>query len=235
MGDTAPEFTITTDNGRTVSPPDFGGKLLVLNFWATWCPPCVQEMPSLNQFQKSLADKGVVVLGISVDKDEKAYKAFLAEGQRLLPHRARSAGQDQRRLRHLQVPRNLHHRHARQGAPEVHRRPPVERREADPGDPGTAVAMPGRRLSFQLFEEHPTDGFKTWRRASRGPGARRGFHPCPGEGSERESRARAVPLRWTCSPVVLPHVHHDEPIMCSTLGAAGTSILTRVRRSCGRA
>ena len=49
-GDTAPEFTITADNGRTVSVPSFGGKLLVLNFWATWCPPCIQETPSLSRF-----------------------------------------------------------------------------------------------------------------------------------------------------------------------------------------
>ena len=76
-GDAAPEFSIKADNGRTVSLPDFGGKLLVLNFWATWCPPCVQETPSLSQFAATYANKGVVVLGVSVDKDEKAYRAFL--------------------------------------------------------------------------------------------------------------------------------------------------------------
>jgi cytochrome c biogenesis protein CcmG, thiol:disulfide interchange protein DsbE len=76
-GDAAPEFTITADNGRTLSVPNFGGKLLVLNFWATWCPPCVQETPSLSQFAEQYAAKGVVVLGVSVDKDEKAYRAFL--------------------------------------------------------------------------------------------------------------------------------------------------------------
>ena len=76
-GDTAPDFTITADNGRTVSLPDFKGKLLVLNFWATWCPPCVQETPSLSQFAAAYAPKGVVVLGVSVDKDEKAYRNFL--------------------------------------------------------------------------------------------------------------------------------------------------------------
>src|SRR4051794_7487494 len=76
-GDTAPEFTIRADNGRTVSLPNFGGKLLVLNFWATWCPPCVQETPSLSQFAAKYAGKGVVVLGVSVDRDEKAYRAFL--------------------------------------------------------------------------------------------------------------------------------------------------------------
>jgi peroxiredoxin len=76
-GDSAPEFTIQADSGRTVSLPNFGGKLLVLNFWATWCPPCVQETPSLSRFAAAYAGKGVVVLGISVDKDEKAYRAFL--------------------------------------------------------------------------------------------------------------------------------------------------------------
>lgn len=76
-GDAAPEFTITADNGRTVSVPNFGGKLLVLNFWATWCPPCIQETPSLSRFAAEYAGKGVVVLGVSVDKDEKAYRAFL--------------------------------------------------------------------------------------------------------------------------------------------------------------
>jgi peroxiredoxin len=76
-GDTAPEFTIKADGGRTVSVPNFNGKLLVLNFWATWCPPCVQETPSLSQFAAQYAAKGVVVLGISVDKDVKAYQAFL--------------------------------------------------------------------------------------------------------------------------------------------------------------
>src|SRR3954453_7728204 len=76
-GDSAPEFTIRADNGRTVTLPNFGGKLLVLNFWATWCPPCVQETPSLSQFAAKYKNKGVVVLGISVDKDEKAYRGFL--------------------------------------------------------------------------------------------------------------------------------------------------------------
>lgn len=76
-GDSAPEFSVTSDSGRTVSLPSFGGKVLVLNFWATWCPPCVQETPSLSQFAADYANKGVVVLGISVDKDLKAYQAFL--------------------------------------------------------------------------------------------------------------------------------------------------------------
>lgn len=76
-GDTAPSFSVTTDRGTKISRADFKGKLLVLNFWATWCPPCISELPSLNAMAKTLAPKGVVVLGISVDHDEKAYKNFL--------------------------------------------------------------------------------------------------------------------------------------------------------------
>jgi cytochrome c biogenesis protein CcmG, thiol:disulfide interchange protein DsbE len=81
VGDTAPEFTVTTDAGRTVSRENFGGKLLVLNFWATWCPPCVEEMPSLEQFAQQFSKEGVVVLGISVDKDPNAYRSFLDRAQ----------------------------------------------------------------------------------------------------------------------------------------------------------
>jgi cytochrome c biogenesis protein CcmG/thiol:disulfide interchange protein DsbE len=76
-GDSAPSFTLQTDSGRSVSVPNFGGKLLVLNFWASWCPPCVEETPSLSAFARQYANKGVVVLGVSVDRDAKAYRAFL--------------------------------------------------------------------------------------------------------------------------------------------------------------
>ena len=76
-GDRAPGFSIRSDSGRTITPTDFGGKLLVLHFWATWCPPCVTEIPSLNQFQKQFANDGVVVLGVSVDQNAKAYQDFV--------------------------------------------------------------------------------------------------------------------------------------------------------------
>jgi cytochrome c biogenesis protein CcmG, thiol:disulfide interchange protein DsbE len=77
VGDTAPDFTIKADNGQVVSTSNFGGRLLVLNFWATWCQPCVEEVPSLDQFSREMAGSGVVVLGVSVDKDPRLYRAFL--------------------------------------------------------------------------------------------------------------------------------------------------------------
>ena len=110
-GDTAPDFSITADNGRTVSLPNFGGKLLVLNFWASWCGPCVEETPSLSKLAQDYASKGVVVLGISVDKDPQAYQKFLQQVYAGLPDGARL--QNPRGLRHLHVSRDVHYR--RQG------------------------------------------------------------------------------------------------------------------------
>jgi cytochrome c biogenesis protein CcmG/thiol:disulfide interchange protein DsbE len=77
VGDAAPNFTITTAAGDQVTPRNFGGKVLVLNFWASWCAPCVQEAPSLNEFAKTLKDSGVVVLGVSVDRNEQLYQNFV--------------------------------------------------------------------------------------------------------------------------------------------------------------
>jgi thiol-disulfide isomerase/thioredoxin len=76
-GDSAPSFAIATDSGKTITLPNFGGKVLVLNFWASWCGPCLEETPSLSQFAAEYANKGVVVLAISVDRDEKAYQRVL--------------------------------------------------------------------------------------------------------------------------------------------------------------
>lgn len=76
-GDIAPDFRIVTDSGRTVTRSDFGGKLLVLNFWASWCPPCVEETPSLNAFQQQMKPQGVVVLAVSIDLNAKLYRQFI--------------------------------------------------------------------------------------------------------------------------------------------------------------
>lgn len=76
-GDAAPDFQILTTRGRTISPQNFPGKVLVLNFWASWCPPCIEEAPSLNAFADQMSSKGVTVLGVSIDRNENSYKKFL--------------------------------------------------------------------------------------------------------------------------------------------------------------
>jgi len=78
IGNPAPDFTIQNPE-RSVTLSQFRGKIVVLNFWATWCPPCVQEMPSLVQLQKRMQDKGVTVLAVSVDDDANDYHKFLSD------------------------------------------------------------------------------------------------------------------------------------------------------------
>jgi cytochrome c biogenesis protein CcmG/thiol:disulfide interchange protein DsbE len=72
IGSTAPDFTV-----ESVSMRQFRGQIVVLNFWATWCRPCVEEMPSLQEMQKRMKANGVTVLAVSVDVDENAYRRFL--------------------------------------------------------------------------------------------------------------------------------------------------------------
>jgi len=76
-GDSAPGFEVTTDSGKKISVDNFGGRLLIVNFWATWCPPCINELPALNALAAELKRDGVVVVGISVDKDKAVYDRFL--------------------------------------------------------------------------------------------------------------------------------------------------------------
>jgi cytochrome c biogenesis protein CcmG/thiol:disulfide interchange protein DsbE len=76
IGNPAPTFTVQ-DSNRKVSLDEFRGKIVVLNFWATWCPPCLDEMPSLVQMQQKMRGRGVEVLAISVDADQSAYQSFL--------------------------------------------------------------------------------------------------------------------------------------------------------------
>jgi peroxiredoxin len=79
VGDRAPHFKVVTEAGKTITPADFGGKLLVLNFWATWCPGCIQEMTALDRFQQAMGPQGVVVVGISMDANEALYRRFLTQ------------------------------------------------------------------------------------------------------------------------------------------------------------
>ncbi len=73
-------------NGKPSSLADLRGKVVVLNFWATWCPPCVEEAPALNQLHQAIASQGGVVLGISVDEDDEAYKKFLVDHSIAFPN-----------------------------------------------------------------------------------------------------------------------------------------------------
>lgn len=73
--DPAPAFTLTSLEGETISLSSYEGEWLILNFWATWCPPCVSEMPYLQ----SLADRGLNVVGINMAETPEEVEPFLME------------------------------------------------------------------------------------------------------------------------------------------------------------
>jgi peroxiredoxin len=76
-GDPAPDFTLQTVDGENVTLADFKGKVVMLNFWATWCPPCKAEIPDFITFQEQFGDKGFDIVGVALDKPA-AIERFLA-------------------------------------------------------------------------------------------------------------------------------------------------------------
>lgn len=68
-GKAAPEFQLMSLSGKNMRLADFKGKVILLDFWATWCAPCREEIPDLVQLQKQYADKGFTVLGVALDEE----------------------------------------------------------------------------------------------------------------------------------------------------------------------
>src|SRR5205085_578578 len=78
--ETAPDFTLKDSHGVHVKLSDLRGKVVVLDFWATWCGPCKVTIPEMNKLAQKYQDKGVVILGISMDEDGwDAVNPFLAK------------------------------------------------------------------------------------------------------------------------------------------------------------
>lgn len=78
-GHPAPDFVLKDLSGRDVRLSDFRGRPVIINFWATWCPPCREEMPRIQDFYRRFADR-VVVLGIDVGESRDQVKRFVENG-----------------------------------------------------------------------------------------------------------------------------------------------------------
>jgi peroxiredoxin len=73
----APAFTLATLNGESATLSQYKGQVVMLNFWATWCGPCQQEMPLLDQMYKKYKPAGFTLIGVNVDKDAPPVKQLL--------------------------------------------------------------------------------------------------------------------------------------------------------------
>lgn len=78
-GKVAPIFELRDLDGKKVSLSEFRGKVVLLNFWATWCAPCRAEMPSFENLYRNFKGKGLVVIGVSVDNSDRTVKSFVRE------------------------------------------------------------------------------------------------------------------------------------------------------------
>lgn len=76
---TAPDFTLTSFSGETITLSDLRGQVVVINFWASWCPPCREEAAYLEQTWRKYRDRGVMFIGVNYADTDKAALAYLEE------------------------------------------------------------------------------------------------------------------------------------------------------------
>jgi cytochrome c biogenesis protein CcmG/thiol:disulfide interchange protein DsbE len=81
QGEQAPDFSLKDLEGNNVTLADYKGKVVFLNFWATWCPPCRQEIPDFIKAYEKHKDNGLVILGVAVSDRENSVRSFVEKNK----------------------------------------------------------------------------------------------------------------------------------------------------------
>jgi cytochrome c biogenesis protein CcmG/thiol:disulfide interchange protein DsbE len=126
-GKVAPDFTVS-DGTSTIHLANYRGQIVLLNFWATWCAPCIHEMPGLMELHRDRPD--LAILAVSIDEDEDQYRRFL-DTRHIDLITVRDPPERRQALPHRRMARDLHHRPQRHHSPQAGRRP----RLVQPRDP----------------------------------------------------------------------------------------------------
>jgi len=80
-----PAFSVTTMDGKQVSMDDLQGRVVLLDFWATWCEPCREAMPHIRKVAKKFEGQPLVILSVSLDDDEQKWKEFVGKNEMTWP------------------------------------------------------------------------------------------------------------------------------------------------------
>ena len=81
----APDFFVTTLDGRLLSSQKFRGRVVLLDFWATWCAPCIATMPSMHRLEQKFSGQPFVLVGVSLDQDPNLWQTFVAKNKLTWP------------------------------------------------------------------------------------------------------------------------------------------------------
>jgi thiol-disulfide isomerase/thioredoxin len=74
-----PDWKVKLPNGKTASAKDYDGKVVIVDFWATWCPPCRKEIPGFIKLQKEYGEKGLAIVGFSFDRDQSTHDKYVKD------------------------------------------------------------------------------------------------------------------------------------------------------------
>ena len=103
-GTVAPNFTLQSLDGEPITLNDLKGKVILLNFWATWCHPCIEEMASIERIYRKYQDKGFIVLGIDIMEKPEKVKKYVMENNITFPILLDTKGEVKRKYRVSGIP-----------------------------------------------------------------------------------------------------------------------------------